>query len=115
MNEYKNNIKNYKNYKVGLYIEDEKTYMRLEFDSELYDGEVTHNIIPRIDLSTINVVDRNEDNFPYRPDFFIEFHSDLANDTFMLVTDVTPRKEMTVEEIEKELGYKIKIKDRKMI
>ena len=108
LNEYKRNIKNYKNYKVGLYIEDEKTYMRLEFDSELYDGKVTHNIIPRIDLSTINVVDGNEDNFIYRS--YIEFHSDLANDAFMLVTDVTPCKEMTVEEIEKELGYKIKIK-----
>jgi hypothetical protein len=112
LNEYKRNIKENKNYKVKLYIENKKTYMCLEFDSEFYDGTIIHAIIPKINLNTIDIV---EEHLSHCQNFSIKFHTDLVNESFMLMNDVTPRKEMTVEEIEKELGYKIKIKNREMI
>lgn len=113
LDEYKNNIKKNKNFKVGLYTEtdlnkEENTYMSLEFDSELYNGAIIHANIPKINLNSINMINSN---FNYHYSLDVEFNTHSVKDSFITMTDVTPYKEMTVKDIEKELGYKIKIKE----
>lgn len=110
-----------KNHKMSLFYEDNEPYFSLEFDALYSNGKQLHTKIHKIDLSKI-VLDlhyNNHTNF-YLMGFInnsmlsnnsqISFDLALKDNEFYTVTDVTSYKEMTLNEVEKELGYKIKIK-----
>jgi hypothetical protein len=85
--------------------EKDKVIMQLEFDRVL-EGDLRHIIIHNIILDTIKLSNIN----PYYWDreTKIEFNC-LATEKGYWFTEQIIEKEMTLEEIEQKLGYKIKI------
>lgn len=98
LDEYKNNIKKNKNFKVGLYTQKDKTYMSLEFDREMEDNKIMHYIIPKISLDSVQpIIDRKRNSFPK---YVVQFNAEFDNDDCMQITELVPIKAMTLEEIE---------------
>jgi len=117
-------IKKVKNPKVGIYYENDFPYMFFEADFKCNDK--TYNTkIGKIDLSKTVIkydVQRLYEqrgcidssvyhSIPFDKRIISNITFDiLPKDTvFYTMQDVTPYKEMRLEDVEKELGYKIKI------
>lgn len=103
-------------FKVGIYLENNEVMMSLEFkESDLLVQ------IPKICLSRLNCeINCEVINKTYS---CLEFNT-IKNDSQLIipilsdekgilfqVTDLKPKKKMTLEEVEKELGYKIKLEN----
>ena len=122
-------LKDIKNVKVSTFIDNGILYMSFSGDCSVFDGEKSVNAnftFPKIDISKFYIEKNTKRNqeynsklqklaFPltsYYTEATISFKL-LANEKgelFSAQTEEPDPKEMTVEEIEKELGYKIKIK-----
>lgn len=103
------------NFKVGMYIEDEKTYLSLEFIKD----EKYKITIPKISLSTIEI--EKEDVvvyicncIPFTESLVCKISLDVVTKDQILysVEDLNckPPQELTIPEIEAKLGHKIIIK-----
>jgi hypothetical protein len=97
-------INEIKNVKVGLYQENIDTYMSLEFDCKA-DEDYTCKVL-RLDLSYLTLQLDYESGRSY-----VEIPIRAVNGKYAEFIKIDNPKEMSVEEIEKELGYKIKIKN----
>ena len=114
MNKY-NKIKNIK---IGLYEEDGNTYMSLEGTTKVGNGNAIFNL-QKIDISQMEffkntVSEYIQISYDKKPiyhyiDCYVKFPVIPVDD--VLITTKIIEKEMTLNEIEKELGYKIKIKN----
>ncbi|MGJ0846488.1 hypothetical protein ACR77J_07360 [Tissierella praeacuta] len=94
------------NQKVSLFNEDGKTYLGFEYDVKTNSAETVNFKIHKIDLSNIDIsIDRRENRYSLTLDVI------PVKDEILVMTDITPVEEMTIKEIEKELGRKIKIVD----
>lgn len=98
------------NFKAEFFTENGKPFMKLEFDKVDCDNRTYHVVIHKIALGEFNL-----EKFNYPFDHAIIKLDVLANNCneYMFFTETTDYKEMTIEEIEKKLGYKIKIKAMK--
>jgi hypothetical protein len=90
------------NPKVTLFYDQNKPYMTLTAESELSDKTIVNITIPKIDLSKIQTETRRTNRGNVCRVFF---------DTLPIVEIESEFKEMTLKEIEKELGHKIIIKE----
>jgi len=96
--------------KVGVYYEKDKPYMFLEANVRSLDGRLLKYNIPRIGLSEVTMeIEKNDQYCISIVKSKISFSVLSVNDVFATVTDITPYKEMTLAEIEKKLGHKVKI------
>ena len=113
-------IQRVKNPQVGVYY-DENNMPYLTFKAEYHydDGLVYAVNIPKIDLSKMKVNLEQKYDPPYYnyPPLLRSIISELTFDivpnqncNYYTLKDITPVKEMTIEEIEKQLGHKVKIK-----
>jgi len=102
-------------FKVGIYIEDEKTYLSLEFIKD----EKYKITIPKISLSTIDI--EKEDVVGYICNYIPFTESSVCKISMDIVTkdqilysvenlNYKPPQELTISEIEAKLGHKIVIK-----
>lgn len=99
-----------KNFKATFFEENAKTYMKLEF--EIHVGLEKQKV-------TIHKIDMNEFNInrtQIGPYYYNLFNNDIKfylasneNNEIYRIQDITERKEMTMTDIEKALGYKVKI------
>lgn len=120
----KTNIIKVENPHIGLYYEGDKPYMSLKIDCHLIDGSVEMLNVPRIDLSSLRIRQVRLDGGLncsstelFRPTTICNLILSVKSTpkgAYFTTQDITPRrmvplKEMTIEEIEKELGHKIKI------
>lgn len=102
------------NPQATFYKKNNHTYMKLEFD-EIANGNKVRYSIPKIDFESFTV-DIDRQKLYHQGTFITEFVSaaELKFDVcsldgkFCTIQNLDPR-EMTVKEIEKELGYKIRI------
>lgn len=108
---------------IGLYYEGDIPYMSLKIDCLLIDGSVEMLNVPRIDLSSLIIkqvrlggglrYDSTELSSTFLYEMILRIQGTQREPCFT-TQDITPKrmvplKEMTIEEIEKELGHKIKI------
>ena len=115
-------VQKVKNPQVGVYY-DENNMPYLTFKAEYhYDDNTVYEVnIPKIDLSKMKVNLEEKCYYPhYRnsPPLLNSIISEIAfnilpnkNCNYYTLKDITPVKEMTIKEIEKQLGYKVKIKE----
>ena len=120
-------IQKIKNPQVGIYY-DENNIPYLAFKAEYYydDDSVYEVNIPKIDLSKMRVDLQLKQDINYSHPFFRSYLLPPSQNVISEVTfdiepnqnynyytlkDLTPPKEMTIGDIEKELGYKVKIKN----
>ncbi len=96
------------NHKIGVYTERGNTYMTLDLDTILDDGRKMHLTIPKIDLNSLSI-NLNEGIYNTAN---ISFDLKEVKDSYMTITDITKYKEMSLNDIEKELGYKIKLTNK---
>lgn len=111
------------NQKINTYIEDGEMFMGIECDCKDPDGSQTlHFNIPKIGLNEIMFDLQRKRQHYDEPKLkhltknilinaTIGLKVYMVNDELFTITVDEKPKEMTIEEIEKELGYKIKIKD----
>lgn len=119
----KSKIIKVKNPHIGLYYEGDIPYMSLKIDCLLIDGSVEMLNVPRIDLSSLIIkqvglggglrYDSTELSSTFLYEMILRIQGTQREPCFT-TQDITrkrmaPLKEMTIEEIEKELGHKIKI------
>lgn len=102
-------------FKVGIYIEDEKTYLSLEFIKDKK-YKIT---IPKISLSTIDI--EKEDIVQYICNYIPFTESSVCKISMDIIAkdqtlysvenlNYKPPQELTIPEIEAKLGHKIIIK-----
>lgn len=102
------------NPQATFYKKNNHTYMKLEFDG-IINGKKVRYLIPKIDFESFTMeIDTqklyHENVFITDFGSFAELKFDLCSlDGRFYTTKNLEPKEMTVKEIEKELGYKIKI------
>lgn len=94
-----------KNIKAELFEENNKTYMRLEFDQHKITNEIFHTIIHKIDMSEFQF-SKSEHTVGHMVSFYVY---PINDGEILTQKDITPPREMTVQDIERKLGYKIKI------
>ena len=101
------------NPKATFYEENDSMYMKLEFDS-VHKNEKFHYSIPKIDLQGFSI-DIDKSKLYHGVNLISDYKSAelkfklfKADGAYYSVQDLTP-KEITIEEIEKKLGYKVKI------
>lgn len=103
-------------FKVGLFYEKDKPYLSLEGKTK--DNKAEINLF-KIDLTNLVIntdVANIYDDVRFLPiktlkDYSVTFPLKTNENDVAYTVKFDDRKEMTKEQIEKELGYKIKIKD----
>lgn len=117
-----NNISEIKNPKVGIYYENNIPYMSFESDFNCENDEIIKLKIGKIDLSKL-ILEHKKITNEYKNCFvshlpiiekrIAKITFDILPEDTVLYTliDITSYKEMKLGDIEKELGYKIKIVD----
>ena len=122
--------------KVEAYKEDDRWFLRLIYEYQNDNGEIFEMEIPKMVLPIVQnmvpeIITSNDSDYPWGKDYYIKaFMSyiggmdcmhilpgkstivDKAEGCFIRKTIC---KRMTVEDIEKELGYKIEIVDKEVI
>lgn len=113
---------------VEIYYENDIPYMKLEVTYQ-YNNHIYNINFPKIDLSKVEFISEklrdSHQEYLYRnkiyelglmPEFACKYVHKLIfnvepNELSQVLTyrDITPPKEMTLEEIEKQLGYKVKV------